>query len=85
MKAISFTFENTNVRTIGTAELPLFVALDVCNILGYKNPKDAISRHVDEEDRIKADIDTKGGKQTVNCVNESGLYALIFGSKLESA
>lgn len=85
MKAISFTFENTNVRTIGTAELPLFVALDVCNILGYKNPKDAISRHVDEEDRIKADIDTKGGKQTVNCVNESGLYALILGSKLPSA
>lgn len=34
---------------------------------------------------MKTEIDTKGGKQTVNCVNESGLYALIFGFKLESA
>ena len=85
MKAICFSFENTDVRTLGTAEVPLFVAIDVCNILGYKKPLEAISRHVDEEDRIKAEIDTKGGKQTVNCVNESGLYALIFGSKLPSA
>ena len=85
MKALCFSFENAAVRTLGTAEVPLFVAIDVCNILGYKKPLEAISRHVDEEDRIKAEIDTKGGKQTVNCVNESGLYALIFGSKLESA
>ena len=54
-------------------------------ILGYSNARKAIYTHVDPEDRIKAEIDTKGGKQTVNCVNESGLYALIFGSKLESA
>ena len=81
----SFSFENTSVRTLGTSDLPLFVALDVCNALGYKNPKDATARHVDPEDLIKSEIETNGGRQTVNCVNESGLYALIFGSKLESA
>ena len=81
----SFSFENTSVRTLGTSDLPLFVALDVCNALGYKNSKDATARHVDPEDLIKSEIETKGGRQVVNCVNESGLYALIFGSKLESA
>lgn len=83
---ISFTFENSAVRTLGTPEIPLFVALDVCKTLGYKNPWDAIKDKVDAEDVSKQEIvDAKGRKQTVNCVNESGLYALIFGSKLESA
>lgn len=85
MKAICYSFENNSVRTLGTPDLPLFVALDVSIALGYKNPKVAATQHVDPEDLIKAEIETKGGRQTVNCVNESGLYALIFGSKLESA
>lgn len=53
--------------------------------MGYARPRDAIAQHVDPEDLIKSEIETNGGRQTVNCVNESGLYALIFGSKLESA
>ena len=85
MQALSFSFENTAVRTLGTPELPLFVALDVCGALGHTNPRKAIKDHVDPEDLIKAEVETKGGTQLVNCVNESGLYALIFGSKLESA
>ena len=80
-----FSFESSQVRTLGTAEAPLFVAIDIATALGYQNSKDALSRHVDPEDIIKSEIETKGGRQTVNCVNESGLYALIFGSKLESA
>lgn len=85
MQAISFSFENTAVRTLGSPESPLFVATDVASVLGYSNVRKAVYTHVDEDDRIKAEIDTEGGVQTVNCVNESGLYALIFGSKLESA
>lgn len=85
MSAITFSFENLAVRTLGTPDLPLFVAIDVATALGYKNPKVAPAQHVDPEDLIKSEIETKGGRQTVNCVNESGLYALIFGSKLESA
>ena len=86
MQAISFSFENTAVRTLGTPDLPLFVAIDVATALGYKNTKDAVLRHVDSDDLLKSEItDSLGRKQIVNCVNESGMYALIFGSKLESA
>ncbi len=86
MNALSFSFENTAVRTLGTPENPLFVALDVCNALQHSNPWKAIKDLCDAEDVSKQElVDVKGRKQTVNCVNESGLYALIFGSKLESA
>lgn len=80
-----FSFEKQSVRTLGTPEVPLFVAIDVAKALGYSQPAKSVNDRVDTEDLIKAEIDTKGGRQTVNCVNESGLYALIFGSKLESA
>lgn len=80
-----FKFESVQIRTFGTSETPLFVAIDVCSALGFGNHRQAIASHVDPEDIIKIEIDTAGGKQAVNCVTESGLYALIFGSKLESA
>lgn len=81
-----FSFENSKVRTLGTPDLPLFVAIDVASALGFQKPSNAVSQHVDTEDLIKQEITDKLNRvQTVNCVNESGLYALIFGSKLESA
>lgn len=80
-----FSFEKFSVRTLGIAETPLFVAIDVATALGYQRARDAVSQHCDPDDIIKTEIETKGGRQTVNCVNESGLYALIFSSKLESA
>lgn len=64
---------------------PLFCANDICIALGYSNYRDAIVKHVDEEDVAKCDTLTKGGNQVMTYVNESGLYSLIFGSKLESA
>lgn len=85
MSALSFCFESNQVRVLGDILNPLFVALDICKALGYQNHKDAINRHVDPEDISKMEISTNGGKQEVNCVNESGMYALIFGSKLPSA
>lgn len=85
MSILTFSFENSSVRTLGTPEAPLFVVSDITKALGFGNPRQAIATHVDPEDLIKVEIDTAGGKQTVNCVTESGLYALIFGSKLESA
>lgn len=86
MNTLSFSFENTAVRTLGTSEAPLFVALDVCNALQHSNPWKAIKDLCDAEDISKQEITDKLGRaQTVNCVNESGLYALIFGSKLDTA
>ena len=61
------------------------MALDICKALGFTNHRKAISDHVDPEDVVKSVVETNGGKQEINCVNESGMYALIFGSKLPSA
>ena len=86
MTLATYKFETIQVRTLGTAETPLFVAIDVATALGYAVPKTAVAKVVDAEDIVKAEItDSMGRTQTVNCVTESGLYALIFGSKLESA
>lgn len=85
MQAMSFSFENMPVRTLGNPETPLFVTIDVVKALGFKDTINPIKRHVDPEDLIKVEIETNGGRQTVNAVNESGLYALIFGSKLDTA
>ena len=86
MSALSFCFESNQVRVLGNVLNPLFVALDICKALGFKNPWDAIKQHVDADDLCKQEItDSLNRKQEVNCVNESGMYALIFGSKLPSA
>lgn len=76
-----FGFEGAPVRAlVGEDGMPWFNANDVCKALGYVNPRDAVADHVDEEDVAKRDTLTRGGKQESNFVNESGLYALIFGS-----
>lgn len=80
-----FTFENTSLSILGDNLNPLFIVQQICAVLGYSNPRKAISDHCDTEDVCKVEVQTKGGKQLVNCVNESGLYALIFGSKLPKA
>ncbi len=74
-----------SIRTLTVNNEPYFVGKDVATILGYSNPRDAINKHVDDEDKGVAKCDTLGGKQDLTIINESGLYALIFGSKLESA
>lgn len=83
---LSFTFEDTSLTILGDILNPLFIAQQVCSILGFTNPWKAIKDHVDPEDVTKVEItDRLNRKQLVNCVNESGLYALIFGSKLPKA
>lgn len=75
-------FESTPVRMeVGANGEPWFNANDVCTALGYANPWDALSKHVDAEDLAKREAPTgKGGRQMANYINESGVYALIFGS-----
>ena len=74
-----------NIRTVTIDGEPWFAGKDVAEALGYSNARDALSKHVDKEDKGVAKCDTPGGKQDLSIINESGLYALIFGSKLESA
>ena len=74
------------IRTIrGEQGEALFCAKDVCDALGYDQARKAVQRHVDEEDGTKHTILTNGGKQRAIFINESGLYALILSSKLDSA
>ena len=73
------------VRTIQLDGDPWFVGKDVAAALGYENTRDALVKHVDEEDKGVAKCDTLGGPQDMTIINESGVYALIFGSKLENA
>lgn len=73
------------VRTVTIDDEPWFVGRDVAEALGYAEPRSAVSKKVDEADRGVAEMETPSGKQKMTTINESGLYALIFGSKLESA
>lgn len=73
------------VRILMIGGEPWIVGRDAAEALGYSNPRDAIAAHVEEEDKGVAKCDTLGGRQDVVVINESGLYALVFGSKLESA
>lgn len=73
------------IRIVTINGEPWFVGKDIAAILGYKNTRQAISTNVDAEDKGVHLVDTPSGKQNMAIINESGLYALIFGSKLESA
>ena len=73
------------IRTLEINGEPWFVGKDVASILGYSNSRDALRKHVDEEDKGVANCDTPGGIQETTIINESGLYSLILSSKLPQA
>ena len=75
-----------SVRTLLIGNEPYFVGKDVTDIIGYSNSRDALSRHVAEEDRDAVGIhDAIGREQLTVFINESGLYSLILSSKLPAA
>lgn len=73
------------VRTLTINNEAWFVGKDVAVALGYSNTRDALSKHIDDEDKGVAKCDTPSGMQNMVIINESGLYSLILSSKLESA
>lgn len=75
-----------DIRTVTIDSEPWFVGKDVATALGYAKPLNALSTHVEKDDSLKQGItDSLGREQETIFINESGLYALIFGSKLDSA
>lgn len=80
-----FNFEGNEVRTLKVNDEPYFVGKDVANILGYSRTADAIRSHVDPEDKGVGEIQTPGGRQKLQIINESGLYSLILSSKMPNA
>lgn len=91
-----FNFNGQKVQVIMMENDPYFLGKEVAVILGYKNERDALSRHVDEEDvktlKYKACRETRQAElwegndfSDKKLINESGLYSLIIASKLPSA
>lgn len=82
-------FNNTEFGEIRTMEIngePWFVGKDVAEALGYVKARNAIAKHVDDEDKKDAPIQGDlGGTQNMTIINESGMYSLILSSKLEGA
>ena len=81
-------FNNPEFGTVRTVELdgePWLVGRDVAEALGYSNPRDALAKHVDPEDKGVAKCDTPSGVQEMTIINESGLYSLVMSSKLPGA
>lgn len=74
-----------SVRTIIIDGEPWFAGKDVAASLGYKDTSDALKKHVAEEDKLTRCFTDSGQNRQMYVINESGLYSLIFGSKLESA
>ena len=77
-----------DVRALELNGAPWFVGKDVAEALGYgagKSLANAVSKHVDEEDKGVTEMMTPGGVQKVIIINESGLYSLVLSSKLPSA
>lgn len=87
------TFANEEfgaVRSLMIEDMPWFVGYDVAKALGYVKPRNAVSVHVDDEDKNTALIQgaIQGGTQgnpNMTIINESGLYSLILSSKLPAA
>ncbi len=82
-------FENSefgSIRVLTIDGEPWLVGKDIATALGYSNPRDALARHVDDEDKNTVVIhDGTSGNPNLSIINESGLYSLAFSSKLPGA
>ena len=73
------------IRTCTVEGETYFVGKDVASALGYGNSREALRKHVDEEDKQASRFVTGGQQYNMTVINESGLYSLILSSKLDSA
>lgn len=74
-----------DIRTVQLNRETFFVGKDVAEALGYADAFGALKKHVSDEDKQNCQNDSFESPRGMTVINESGLYALIFGSKLESA
>ena len=81
-------FNNTefgNIRSMEIGGEPWFVGKDVAAALGYRDTSDALKKHGDTDDKLSRQFADSGQNRTMYIINESGLYSLIIGSKLDGA
>lgn len=83
---LNFEFGENPVRTITKSVDEIwFVGKDVAIALGHTNPKRALRKFVDDEDKGVTALVTPGGQQEVMIINEPGVYSLVFASQTENA
>ena len=81
-----FNFEQNEVQTVVINDEVWFVGKNVAKALGYSNSRDAMSKHVDDEDKMMSQIATPSrGNQNMTVINQSGIISLALSSKLPSA
>lgn len=74
-----------NIRIIEKNGEPWFIGKDIAEALGYEASRNAITKHVDDEDKLTHQISASGQNRNMTIINESGLYSLIMSSKLPQA
>lgn len=86
MNLIPFSYGDNLIRVVNNEETnePTWVAKDVCEVLGYKNTRDAVIK-LDDDEKGESEIPTPSGIQTMTTINESGLYTLILRSNKPEA
>lgn len=80
-----FSYKGAEIRIVEINGESWFVGKDVATVLGYQRTADAITAHVDVEDRLTRCFTDSGQKRDMVVINESGVYSLIFASKLPTA
>lgn len=73
------------IRTVDIDNEIWFVGKDIAEALGYSNTREALKTHIDNDDIAEVVIHDGSQNRNMKITNESGLYSLIFGSKLETA
>ena len=70
------------IRTVELAGEPWLVGKDVAEALGYSNPRDALDRHVENEEKATVGVHDGGQSRNMNVMSDRGLYALVACSKM---
>ncbi|WP_118848191.1 BRO-N domain-containing protein [Neisseria lactamica] len=79
-------FQQSSVRTVADNKGELwFLANDVCEILGYSNPRQAVQKNCKEKGVSNRYTLTRGGEQSMTYINEPNLYRLIIKSRKPAA
>ncbi|EIV9356930.1 hypothetical protein MBD85_004019 [Escherichia coli] len=84
LEVLNQTFESRAVRVVMKDGDPWFIAKDVAEALGYKKPENAVAQHCEEAVNLPP-VSGDSLDSRLKIIPESDVYALIFGSKLESA
>ncbi|MDZ8064130.1 MAG: Bro-N domain-containing protein [Nostoc sp. DedQUE08] len=79
-----FSFESHEIRFVGTADEPWWVASDLCTVLDIVNVSQAIAK-LDDDEKLMYTLHTSGQGRETLCVNESGLYSLVLTSRKAQA